>query len=87
MKKQVIRLNENDLHRMIKESVMSLLKEYEDDGNIITHDDEYDTDYEELTKDKDYKRKMSDTRARNRWKNAGSPKHVSRNYFRDYNDK
>lgn len=41
--KKIIRLTEGDLHRMIRESVQSILKEFDvdDEGNTIMSDDEY----------------------------------------------
>ena len=41
--KKIIRLTEGDLHNMIRESVQSILKEFDmdDEGNTIMSDDEY----------------------------------------------
>ena len=41
--KKIVRLTEGDLHRMIRESVQSILKEFDmdDEGNTIMSDDEY----------------------------------------------
>ena len=41
--KKIIRLTEGDLHKMIRESVQSILKEFDvdDEGNTIMSNDEY----------------------------------------------
>ena len=41
--KKIIRLTEGDLHKMIRESVQSILREFDmdDEGNTIMSDDEY----------------------------------------------
>ena len=41
--KKIIRLTEGDLHNMIRESVQSILKEFDvdDEGNTIMSNDEY----------------------------------------------
>ena len=41
--KKIIRLTEGDLHKMIRESVRSILKEFDvdDEGNTIMSNDEY----------------------------------------------
>ena len=41
--KKIIRLTEGDLHKMIRESVQSILKEFDvdDEGNAIMSNDEY----------------------------------------------
>ena len=41
--KKIIRLTECDLHKMIRESVQSILKEFDvdDEGNAIMSNDEY----------------------------------------------
>ena len=41
--KKIIRLTEGDLHKMIRESVQSILREFDmdDEGNTIMPDDEY----------------------------------------------
>ena len=41
--KKIVRLTEGDLHKMIRESVQSILKEFDmdDEGNTIMSNDEY----------------------------------------------
>ena len=41
--KKIVRLTEGDLHNMIRESVQSILKEFDmdDEGNTIMSNDEY----------------------------------------------
>ena len=41
--KKIIRLTEGDLHKMIRESVQSILREFDmdDEGNTIMSNDEY----------------------------------------------
>ena len=41
--KKIVRLTEGDLHKMIRESVQSILREFDmdDEGNTIMSDDEY----------------------------------------------
>lgn len=51
--KQIIRLTESDLHKIVKESVNRLIREWNGDRDINPDDDEYDINpYDETDNEK-----------------------------------